>query len=169
MLSGKRILVAEDNDFIAYALVQTITDHRGIALGPAQTNIRALALIDQNPDGAILDGNLLDGPITPVVHALCAKSIPLLVFTGLGLPSDLERSHPDILVILKPLPYETVIRAIAERIDGHALPRAGNMPRLGLVPPPQLVIGRFPATESVASDISQNNPAGCPNRGHQRR
>lgn len=116
MLRGKRILVAEDNDWIAAELVQTITDYRGIALGPAQTNVAALALIDEHLDGAILDGNLLDGPITPVARALYNRSVPLVVFTGLGLPSDLKRSHPDIPVILKPSPYEIVIHAIAERM-----------------------------------------------------
>jgi CheY-like chemotaxis protein len=121
MLSGKRILIAEDNEWIAAALVQTITDYRGIALGPAQTNVGALALIGDHPDGAILDGNLLDGPITPVARALCDISVPLVVFTGLGLPSELKRSHPDIPVILKPSPYEAVIRAIAERIQGCPL------------------------------------------------
>jgi len=86
MLRGKRILVAEDNDWIAAALIQTITDYRGIALGPAQTNVSALALIDGHLDGAILDGNLLDGPITPVARALCDRSVPLVVFTGLAFP-----------------------------------------------------------------------------------
>ena len=116
MLRGKRILVAEDNDWIAAALIQTIIDYCGIALGPAQTNVNALALIDGHLDGAILDGNLLDGPITPVARALRDRSVPLVVFTGLGLPSDLQRSHPDIPVILKPSPYEIVIHAIAERM-----------------------------------------------------
>lgn len=136
MLSGKRILIAEDNDWIAAELVQTITDYRGIVLGPAQTNTSALALIDGHLDGAILDGNLLDGPITPVARALCDRSVPLVVFTGLGLPSDLQRSHPDIPVILKPSPYETVIRAIAERIHGcpRPRPRAGNIPGRGSDP-----------------------------------
>ena len=122
MLSGKRILVAEDNEWIAEALIHTITDHRGIALGPAQTNVRALAVIDEHPDGAILDGNLLDGPITQVARALCDRFVPLVVFTGLGLPSELQRSHPDIPVILKPSPYEAVIRAIAERIHNALTP-----------------------------------------------
>ena len=137
MLSGKRILVAEDNDWIAEALIQTITEHRGIALGPAQTNARALVLIDELPDGAILDGNLLDGPITRVARALCDKSVPLVVFTGLGLPADLQRSHPDISVILKPAPYEVVGRAITERIRGCPLPKTavGNAARTGLILP----------------------------------
>ena len=133
MLSGKRILVAEDNEWIAEALIHTITDHRGIALGPAQTNVRALAVIDEHPDGAILDGNLLDGPITPVVLALCVKSIPMVVFTGLGLPPDLQRSHPEIPVILKPASYEVVVRAIAERIRGALLRKLPSETRMGPV------------------------------------
>jgi len=116
MLSGKRILVAEDNEWIAAGLVDAIIGCDGIALGPAQTTTAALALILELPDGAILDANLLDGPITPVARALCDKSVPLVIFTGLGLPWDLQRSHPDIAVILKPSPYETVIRAIAAHI-----------------------------------------------------
>jgi DNA-binding response OmpR family regulator len=118
MLRGKRILIAEDNDWIAFGLVETITSCHGIPLSPAQTTTGALALIEEHPDGAILDANLLDGPITPVACALCDRSIPLVVFTGLGLPADLQRSHPDIAVILKPSPYETVIRAVAARIRG---------------------------------------------------
>jgi hypothetical protein len=164
MLSGKRILVAEDNDWIAAELVQTIADYRGIALGPAQTNIAALALIDEHPDGAILDGNLLDGPITPVARALCDRSVPLVVFTGLGLPFELHRSHPDILVILKPSPYEAVIRAIAERIQRCPLPttRVGNMPGTGLIPPQCLGIGRLRTTESVGSEIPPERPCRTP-------
>ena len=164
MLSGKRILVAEDNDWIAAALIQTITDYRGIALGPAQTNVGALALIDDHPDGAILDGNLLDGPITPVARALCDRSVPLVVFTGLGLPSELQRSHPDIPVVLKPSPYEAVIRAIAERIQASPLPtiRVENMPGTSLMPPQCFGIGRFRTTESVGSKILPERPCRTP-------
>ena len=115
MLRGKRILVAEDNDWLAAGLVETITSCHGIALGPAQTTTRALARIEEHPDGAILDGNLLDGPISPVACALCG-SVPLVVFTGLALPADLQRSHPDLAVILKPSPYEIVVRPVAARI-----------------------------------------------------
>jgi hypothetical protein len=171
MLSGKRILVAEDNEWIAAALVRTITDYRGIALGPAQTNVGALALIGERPDGAILDGNLLDGPITPVARALCDRSVPLVVFTGLGLPPELQRSHPDIPVILKPSPYEAVIRAIAERIKvcSLATTSAENMPGTDPIPPRCLGIGRFPTTESVGSEILPERPSWTPKQGPQRR
>jgi hypothetical protein len=113
MLSGKRILVAEDNDWIAAALVQTITDYRGIALGPAPTIVAALALIEDHPDGAILDGNLLDGPITPVARALYDRSIPLVVFRAWAFrPSCNDRtrisrsssSHHHMRLSFAPLP-----------------------------------------------------------------
>ncbi len=114
MLKRKRILVAEDNSWIAAELVQAIADHDGIPLGPAAHNIEALALIDEAPDGAILDGNLIDGPITPVALALLERSVPLVVFTGLGLPADLQQVHPTIRVILKPSPCFAVVHALAE-------------------------------------------------------
>jgi hypothetical protein len=50
--------------------------------GSPGTITKALALIEERPDGAILDGNLLDGPITPVACALCDRSVPLVIFTG---------------------------------------------------------------------------------------
>jgi hypothetical protein len=136
MLGGKRILVAEDNVWIAAGLVDAIMSCDGIALGPAHTTSAPLALIDEFPDGAILDANLLDGPITPVACALYNKSVPLVIFTGLGLPSDLQRSHPDIPVILKPSPNDIVIHAIAERIRRCPLLRTSirNTPGIGLIP-----------------------------------
>jgi hypothetical protein len=51
--------------------VETITNCHGIALGPARTTARALALIEEHPDGAILDGNLLDGPY----HSSCVRPL----------------------------------------------------------------------------------------------
>jgi CheY-like chemotaxis protein len=120
MLKQKQILVAEDNNWIAAELVQAIADHDGIPLGPAARNVEALALIDEAPDGAILDGNLIDGPITPVALALLDRSLPLVVFTGLGLPADLQRTYPNIRVILKPSPCLAAVHALECMIAGRS-------------------------------------------------
>ncbi len=127
-LSGKRILIAEDNEWIAAGLLEAINGCDGIALGPAQTVTAALALIHELPDGAILDANLLDGPITPVARALLDKFVPVVVFTGLGLPADLQEAHSNIMVILKPAPSLTVIQALADRMT---LARNGNSSKGG--------------------------------------
>ena len=116
MLNGKRILIAEDNFLIADALADGVQDRGGIPLGPVPTNREALRLIDRCPDGAILDGNLLDGPIIPVAQALSVRKIPMIFHTGAELPESLRTLLPDIPVLQKPLPYETVIRALAVRL-----------------------------------------------------
>jgi DNA-binding response OmpR family regulator len=121
MLVGKRILVAEDDPWIASALVDAIIDQSGVALGPAATNEQALALIETCPDGAIVDGHLLDGPSTAAIQALHASSVPLVMFTGLGLPPVLRNSHRDVAVLLKPAPFESVLAALTAQITAVKL------------------------------------------------
>ncbi len=116
MLTGKLILIAEDNLLIATGLAECVEDHGGVPLGPVATNREALALIERGPQGAILDGNLLDGPITPVATALWSLRIPIVVYTGAGLPEALEALLPRIPLFPKPLPYDVVVRAIGERL-----------------------------------------------------
>ena len=118
MLNGKRILIAEDNFLITAALSDGVRDHGGMPLGPAPTTDEALKLIDGYLDGAILDGNLLDGPITAVARALSARKIPMIFHTGGQLPDGLQTLLPDIPVLQKPLPFDTVIRALAVRLGG---------------------------------------------------
>ena len=63
-LRGARILVVEDEAFIALDLVMAIEDAGAIAVGPAATVAEALELISFDPpDGAILDVNLPDGTV----------------------------------------------------------------------------------------------------------
>jgi hypothetical protein len=145
MLRGNRILVAEDNDWIAAGLVETITNCHGIALGPARTTARALALIEEHPDGAILDGNLLDGPITPVACALCDRSVPLVVFTGLGLPADLQKLHPDTLQSFSSHHHTKSSFAPSPRASGRvSRPSGRRCPRHGLNEPSRC-LGSAPA------------------------
>ena len=145
MLSVKRILVAEDNEWIAAGLVDAIASCDGVALGPAQTTMAALALIHELPDGAILDANLLDGPITPVARALCVKSVPAgdIHRTGppLGSPkvAPRYRRHSQAVALrgrhsrdrrahLRALTPVRLPRRLAP-IEGRISPRAGSRGR----------------------------------------
>lgn len=117
MLTGKLILIAEDNVVIAEDLARAVKDQNGYVLGPAASISTTLALIDRRtPDAAILDGNLTDGTIVPVVLELSARHIPLVVFTGGPLPKSLCRTGWDIPVLYKPLFSETVVLEIAGRL-----------------------------------------------------
>lgn len=97
------ILVAEDEPFIALDLVLAIEDAGGTAVGPASRVREALDLLAGNPvAGAILDVNLIDGEITPVVEYLVAAGIPFILQTGIGLPPALATQFPDLPVRIKP-------------------------------------------------------------------
>lgn len=112
-LVGARILVVEDEPFIAFDLVGAIEDAGAFPLGPAATVQDALDLIAGTPpDGAILDVNLPDGHVGPVLDAL-SPGAGVVVHTGVGLPADVRAAHPDVPVYSKPTPAAVLLRQIA--------------------------------------------------------
>ncbi len=115
-LRGARILVVEDEPFIAFDLKMAIEDTGASAIGPASTIAEALDLIAHDPpDGAILDVNLPDGTIGPVLDALVAKA-GVVVHTGVGLPADIRAAHPNVRVFTKPTEPDILLRHIADKL-----------------------------------------------------
>ena len=120
-LTGARILVVEDEPFIAFDLQMAVEDSGAIVVGPASTIAEALDLISREAiDGAILDVNLPDGTIGPVLDAL-PKRVSIVVQTGVGLPPEIRAVHPDVPVFSKPTAAETLIRRMASRLQWKAL------------------------------------------------
>jgi CheY-like chemotaxis protein len=83
-LSGKRLLVAEDDYMIAGELADALRDLGAEIVGPAQSLERALALAQDvsELDGAILDINLRNEHVYPVVDLLQPRGIPVVFATG---------------------------------------------------------------------------------------
>ena len=103
MLNRALILVVEDEPFIALDVALAIEDAGGIVAGPAASVMEALALIETLPIvAAILDVNLVDGDVTPVAERLINAGIPIILQTGIGLPSKLAAHYPDLQACLKP-------------------------------------------------------------------
>ena len=103
MLTDVRVLIAEDEPFIALDLVLAVGDVGGLAVGPAATVAEALALLEAGPvDAAILDVNLADRDVTPVVEALVGLGVPIILQTGVGLPPSLADRFPGLAVRIKP-------------------------------------------------------------------
>ncbi|HEX2552716.1 MAG TPA: response regulator [Microvirga sp.] len=105
MLNGYRVLVVEDEAVVAEDLRATIEEAEGVVLGPFPTAGDARALLKSGSaiDAAVLDVNVSDGMITPVLEALCARGIPTVVCTGGEVPDDVRRRHPDLTVLAKPV------------------------------------------------------------------
>ncbi len=82
-MAGKRVLVVEDEYFIARSLVDDLQAGGADVLGPAATIADALNLIAAGPlDAAVLDINLRGEMAYSVVDALVERAIPVVLTTG---------------------------------------------------------------------------------------
>ena len=83
-LEGRRLLVVEDDYFVAGELVRDLERRGATIAGPVATVDDALGLIAQGGrlDGAVLDINLRGEMAYPVADALIARGIPLVFTTG---------------------------------------------------------------------------------------
>lgn len=101
-LSGRRILVVEDEALVAMLVEDALLDSGAQVLGPVATVAEALALLGREaPDAAVLDLNLAGEPSTPVADALAAQKIPFVVATGYG-ADGLPPGHAKVPVLAKP-------------------------------------------------------------------
>ncbi|GJE41523.1 response regulator [Methylobacterium soli] len=83
-LAGRRVLVVEDEYFIADDLRRHFEERGAEVLGPVPRVEDALALIAATAeiDAAVLDVNLQDEMVYPVADALQARGVPFLFATG---------------------------------------------------------------------------------------
>ncbi len=109
---GARILIVEDEPFIALDLAQAVESAGGIVIGPAATLAQALDLIQHSVlEAAILDVNLPDGHIGPVLESL-HQHVAVVVHSGVGLPQAVKLRFPHIPVYFKPTPAEVLTKRL---------------------------------------------------------
>jgi DNA-binding NtrC family response regulator len=105
MLAGSRVLVVEDEALIALGISEMLTDAEGVPVGPAASIREARQLIRNVAvlDAAVLDVNLADGSVTPILEALSARGIPTVIYTGGVVPEDVRQRHPNLIALSKPV------------------------------------------------------------------
>lgn len=82
-LTGKRILLVEDEFLVSAMVVDMLTELGAEVVGPATDIPKALALAGTAEiDAALLDVNVRGGRIDPVAAALTARGIPFVFGTG---------------------------------------------------------------------------------------
>ena len=85
-LSGRRVLVVEDESLVAM-LLETILEDMGCApVGPISTVEEALSVVaaETHLDAALLDVNVAGVHVFPVAQALKDKGVPFVFSTGYG-------------------------------------------------------------------------------------
>jgi CheY-like chemotaxis protein len=126
MLAGCRVLVVEDEPLVAETISDLLTEAEGVPVGPAATVREARQLLKGGtvPDAALLDVNLSDGLVTPVLEALSARGIPTVVYTGSAIPEDVRQRHPDLVALSKPVLPARLIGELRKLMDRSS--RAGR-------------------------------------------
>ncbi|WP_420471687.1 response regulator [Brevundimonas sp. FT23042] len=92
-LSGRRVLIVEDESLVAMLLETILEDMGCTPVGPASSVDEGLALVagDEALDAALLDVNVAGRQIFPVAQALKDRGVPFVFSTGYGeggLPDD---------------------------------------------------------------------------------
>lgn len=120
MLRGARILICEDEPFIALDLAMSVRDADGIVAGPAASVWQAKPLLDGTIAAAILDVHLVDGDITPIAEYLLQHEVPVVFQTAVGLPRALQEKYPGLTVFQKPTASHKLVEAIAACLQNAA-------------------------------------------------
>lgn len=112
-LSGRRILVVEDEMLLAMDLEDALTSHGAEVLGPVSSITQALALLaDQRPDAATLDMNLGGKSSLPVADDLVERKIPFVVVSGYSETYASQPSLRGVAFVKKPYDSALLFRAI---------------------------------------------------------
>lgn len=118
-LAGKRVLIVEDEYFIASDLQRTLQREEVEVVGPVGDLDRALSLAaNERLDAAILDVNLEGATSYRLADHLTQRSIPYLFLTGYdgGTLPEPYRSAPRVP---KPFSIRAVMAGIGQLLDAE--------------------------------------------------
>jgi len=113
VLSGRRVLVVEDEMLILIMIEDMLADLGCKSVTSATTIDKALALIKAKVfDVALLDVNLDGNDSHPVGEALSARGVPFVYSTG-NTGQNLRDGYSDRPVLRKPYKYEELAAMLA--------------------------------------------------------
>lgn len=116
-LAGKRILVVEDEYFIASDLARAFKAEGAIVVGPVGDLARGLRLAEESLDAAVLDVNLEGAKSFEIADTLARRNIPYMFLTGYddwALPASMQ----EIPRLAKPFTTRVLLTKIGNLIQG---------------------------------------------------
>ncbi len=117
-LSGRRILVVEDDLMIAMLVDDVLKEAGCEVVGPFPRLAPALqaATSEARLDAALLDINLAGELVSPVADRLIERGVPFVFLTGYGWHMLPERFHSRPLVT-KPCRQDILLATLAKAIE----------------------------------------------------
>ena len=116
-LSGRRILVIEDEYFLADEISRELRLFDAVILGPIGNLAEAFDFLAgcEIIHGAVLDVNLRQERVYPLARALRARHVPFVFTTGYG-ESSIDAEFQDVPRWEKPLDVRAVVEDLSTRI-----------------------------------------------------
>ena len=114
LLQDRRVLVVEDEFMVADAVERKLRRAGAVVLGPVPSVAQALRLLEQEADidGAVLDINLGDHKVYPVVDMLLARGTPCVFATGND-RADVPPAYAHLIRCEKPIDGACLVSALA--------------------------------------------------------
>jgi CheY-like chemotaxis protein len=118
-LSGRRVLVIEDEYFLAEDIASALRDLGARIVGPVGALEEAASLVEADIaiDAAVVDINLQSDMVFPVVRTLRARKVPVVFTTGYDRKS-IDAEFHDVLLWEKPLDIPAMALDLAGLIKG---------------------------------------------------
>jgi len=112
-LKGVRVLVVEDEYFVAILIEEILESAGCVVMGPIPRLLEALDAVDhEDYDVAVLDVNLAGERIDPVADALSERNVPFLFVTGYG-ASALPGEYAERPLLHKPFRMAELLGALS--------------------------------------------------------
>ncbi len=113
-LSGRKILVVEDDYYIAGDTAAALRGAGADVLGPCPSEDATLNLLQsQTPTHAVLDLNLGGGgPKFDIARLLKERGVPFLFMTGYD-PDKIPPELEDVARLQKPVPFRQIVEALS--------------------------------------------------------
>jgi CheY-like chemotaxis protein len=117
-LTGRRVLVVEDESLIAMLIEDTLADLGCVvAVSASRLDQGVEAATSAAIDLAVVDVNLAGEPAYPIADALLARAIPFVLTTGYG-PAGLRPGLERVPIVTKPFATADLERALLKALGG---------------------------------------------------
>jgi len=119
-LSVRRVLVVEDEYFLAEDIVQILKEMGARIIGPVGELEEATNLVNADAaiDAAVVDVNLRNELAFPLARILRARKVPFVFTTGYDCGS-IEQEFQDVQLWEKPLDLAAMARDLVDLIDAR--------------------------------------------------
>lgn len=120
LLRGQRILVVEDDAFLAMSVDDMLQEAGAEVVGPAATIDSAKQLIAKGPlSAAILDIRLNEEEVWPIARLLANSDVPFVFYTGHFDSNALPVEWAERPVLTKPARPKQILGALADLVGAH--------------------------------------------------